>query len=152
MDAKIVDSGPLTIAGLQRRYDYAAMAEIPKLWQVFGPQIGHVLNQVGAIAYGVCSNADDTGFHYLAGVEVSDRASLPSEYSIIEWPAHRYAVFEHEGHVSGLSKTVDAIWHDWLPTSGYQHDRSLGMLERYGEQFDPHTQSGDVQVWVPILD
>ena len=46
------------------------------------------------------------------------------------------------------------IWNEWLPESGLEvAPAQKGMpdfFERYGEDFDPRTGYGDVEVWVPI--
>jgi AraC family transcriptional regulator len=56
--------------------------------------------------------------------------------------------------VSKLHETCDAIEREWLPRSQYAFAHGTpgapGFFERYGEDFDPHTGSGDVEVWVPI--
>jgi AraC family transcriptional regulator len=60
--------------------------------------------------------------------------------------------------VSAISRTVDAIFHAWLPASGYRHAWSSGSLsedalaffEQYGEDFNPATGRGNIEVWVPV--
>jgi DNA gyrase inhibitor GyrI len=37
----------------------------------------------------------------------------------LELPARRYAVFGHESHVSELRTTMERIFGDWLPASGF---------------------------------
>jgi predicted transcriptional regulator YdeE len=60
-----------------------------------------------------------------------------------------YAVFTHHGHVSTLHTTWDAIWHEWLPRSGYRM-ANTPEFERYDERFDPRTGSGTIEVWCSI--
>lgn len=40
-----------------------------------------------------------------------------------------------------------------LTTSGFPHDSGssdgLAFFERYGENFDPTTAEGDIQIWMP---
>jgi AraC family transcriptional regulator len=49
---------------------------------------------------------------------------------------------------------MNAIWQDWLPSSGYEVPDPSGdvpdMLECYGENFNPQTGMGDIEVWVPV--
>jgi AraC family transcriptional regulator len=40
----------------------------------------------------------------------------------------------------------------WLPGSGKEMADSVGLLERYGKDFDPQTGRGDVEIWIPIKD
>src|SRR6476620_6728553 len=89
------DAKPLLIAGLEKHYTPETMNRIPELWNRFGPSIGKVPGQVDQKSYGVCHNVDEGEFDYLAGVEVTVTAALPAEYSHIQIPAQRYAVFSH---------------------------------------------------------
>ena len=139
----------LLIAGFGERYGFENLTALPALWQRFGDHLGHVPDQVGPTAYGVCYNTDDTGFDYIAGVEVADFGSLPKEFVRIRIAEHRYAVFAHRGHVSGVRATFMAIFNNWLPTSGFRSADSP-LFERYDEQFDPRTGMGGFEIWVPI--
>ena len=115
--------------------------------------LGGFRAQVDRIAYGVVSNmaGSDSGFDYMAGVEVSQAEGLPEGFESISLPAHRYAVFAHGGHVSELKDTIKSIWNGWLPASGYKPSTMPGLLERYGEGFNPGTGLGDIEVWVSVL-
>jgi AraC family transcriptional regulator len=152
LNPRLVDAKPMMIAGLRERITVETWDKIDKLWWRFAPHIGHVPGQVGArVAYGVVTDGAD-GIDYLAGVEVTDASGLPDGFADVRLPAQRYAVFAHEGHVSKLKDTMTAIW-EWLPQSGHEHARTAGapaFFERYGEEFDPQTGMGGIEVWVPI--
>ena len=75
---RMQDGRALLIAGLGERYRFETLGGLPALWQRFGEHIGHVPGQIGRVAYGVCYNTDDTGFDYIAGVEVAEFDSLPN--------------------------------------------------------------------------
>jgi AraC family transcriptional regulator len=143
---------PLLIAGLRGHFTTATWADIPTQWQRLG-SFGRVPGMVGPVHYGLCFNMSD-GIEYLSGVEVSSVAGLPSEFSYVNIPAQKYVVFAHREHVSKLRNTLDAIWHEWFPTSGHEFARPAAgapdFFERYGEHFDPRTGMGDVEVWIPI--
>jgi AraC family transcriptional regulator len=140
----------LLIAGLGERYNYETSAGIPMQWQRFAPHMGHIPGQVNGMAYGVCSNGDDAGnFDYLCGVEVSDFSKLHPEISRIGIPAQRYAVFSHRDHISAIRQTWNTIWNKWLPESGYEVS-DAPFFERYGENFDPRSGMGGLELWVPI--
>lgn len=146
------DGGPMLIAGLQERYTLETATDIPSLWRRLVPHLGKIPGQVDRVAYGVVSNmaGADGGFDYLSGVEVSDAGALPDGLVSISLPAHHYAVFAHDGHVSALKDTIGAIWNGWLPGSGYTTNTMPGLLERYGEGFNPGNGLGDIEVWVPV--
>jgi AraC family transcriptional regulator len=140
----------LLIAGLGARYAQGGDPAIPSQWQRFGPHIGHVPEQVGAVAYGVVANFDDdNAFDYIAGVEVSRFEDLPKDFTAIRIPAHRYSVFMHKGHVSSIPVTMRTIWQGWLPTSGHKF-ADAPFFERYDSRFNANTGSGDVELWLPL--
>jgi AraC family transcriptional regulator len=154
--SRFEDSKPLRIAGLKQRLTNETMKDIPALWQRFIPHFGKVPGQVGNIAYGLCSRLEmkPFSFDYLAGVEVSGNSKLPEGFSHVDIPALHCVVFPHNDHVSKISQTVDAIWHRWLPSSGYAPIEANSdvpyMFERYGEGFNPQTETGDIEIWIPL--
>jgi len=147
------DGKPMLLAGLRERYTPVTAGDIPSLWRRLVPYLGKISGQVGHVAYGVVSDmaGADGGFDYMASVEVSHADALPDGFVSISLPAHRYAVFAHGGHVSMLKDTIGGIWNHWLPASGYKTSTMPGLLERYGEGFNPGTGLGDIEVWVPVL-
>jgi AraC family transcriptional regulator len=152
LQPRFVDEGPLLIAGLRETH-IGSNAGIPAQWMRFAPHIGRIPGEIDGAAYGICielCRGEGAGFDYIAGVAVAEAARLPEGLSPLELPARRYAVFQHEGHVSGLPKTVDAIYKGWLPGSGHQPAEEVAFFERYGEEFDPVTGMGGVEVWVPL--
>ena len=131
------DGKALLIAGLRERYDHEGSAAIPSQWQRFQPYIGHVPNQVGSVAYGVCYNTDENGnMDYLSGVEVTSFDDLPPELERIRVPPQHYAVFRHSDHVSAIRRSWMTIFSRWFPGSGYEA-ADAPVLERYPESFDP---------------
>jgi AraC family transcriptional regulator len=141
---------PMLIAGLGERYTDETIASIPALWQRFHPYLGNISGVVGQAAYGVCCNGDDLGnFDYIAGVEVGDFSDLPGEFSRVRIPAQKYAVFFHRDHISSIRRTWQTIWNTWLPTSGHEV-ADAPNFERYGEEFDPRTGNGGLEIWLPL--
>jgi len=140
----------LLIAGLSERYTAETCANIPAQWQRFAPHLGHIPGQVGRTAYGVICNTDDAGnTEYISGVEVSDFSRLPAEFSRLRIPEQRYAVFAHRDHIAAIRRTWFTIWNKWLPESGHQVAEAP-EFERYGEEFDPRTGTGGLEIWIPI--
>jgi AraC family transcriptional regulator len=143
---------PLVIAGLAERHS-GTNAGISAQWQRFMPHIGRVPGQVGRATYGVVFDSlkHKHSFGYLVGVEVVPNASLPENFGHLEIPAHRYAVFVHDSHVSAIPRTMGAIFGEWLPQSGHEHAADgADFFERYSEAFDPRTGTGGVEIWLPI--
>jgi AraC family transcriptional regulator len=148
---RVENSRPLFIAGLRSHSRDEPWNGTPELWQRFAPYFGRIPGQVGRTAYGLCFLLPN-GVDYLAGVEVSGLAGLPSDFATVNIPAQKYLVFPHSEHVSKLYRACEMI-SEWLPTSGYEAAKSPGapdFFERYSEEFDPRTGMGGIEVWVPI--
>ena len=144
------DLRELALAGMRQRFGASEGGGIPALWQRFAPHIGHVPGQLGFTAYGVVFDTDKSGgMDYLCGVEVGKGARLPAELTGMTVPAHRYLLFKHRGHISGIRATWMAVMNEWLPASAYQADEAP-FIERYTERFDPRTGSGEVDILVPV--
>jgi len=149
-EPRIVRNPALLLAGVSRQYASGDNSAIPAQWQEFGPRLGNIPGQTGSAAYGVVYNMDDAdNYEYLCAVEVADFARVPSELTRLRIPELSYAVFQHDGHVSGVQATCAAIWGSWLPTSGREPADSP-FFERYSESFDPVTGNGGLEVWLPL--
>jgi AraC family transcriptional regulator len=150
---RIEDGRALRIAGFSEHYTGETMRNIPQLWDRLIPHLGSIPGHAGRVAYGLVMAPDEgkAGIKYVAGIDVAPDANV-GEFASVSLPAGRYAIFNHDGHVSKLNTTIDQIWREWLPASGYiaAADAKRATIERYGEGFDPKTGSGDIEVWVPI--
>jgi AraC family transcriptional regulator len=58
-------------------------------------------------------------------------------------------VFTHREHISRIRSTWHTIFNQWLPASGYSI-ADAPDFESYSEDFDPHTGTGVVEIWIPI--
>lgn len=155
-EPRFEDGRATLVAGYKQRFTGPDVKNISLLWQRFAPHIGKTPGQVGQLAYGLCSNMNPSPFSFesMAGVEVSGPTGLPTDFSVTSIPAMRYVIFTHHGSVSNISKTIDAIFQQWLPNSGKSFLQPTPdvpyMIERYDERFDPQTASGDVELWIPV--
>lgn len=147
---RVAEGKALLIAGSSERYAPDTTAGIPAQWQRFAPHIGHIPGEVGWVTYGVLCNPGEGGtIDYICGVEVSDVARLPETFARVEIPPRRYAVFTHRGHISGIRRTWFSIMSSGLRDSGYL-PAGYPEFERYGEDFNPATGNGSVEIWIPI--
>ncbi len=146
---------PLLIAGLREPLNEQSAQTIPVLWKKFAPYIGHIPCRLGQVAYGLCVKSNDSSngsFYYMAGCEVSEFLDLAADLSPFIVPAHKYAVFSHEQHISKIRETIDYIFDQWLPASDKKHNpQSIHFFERYSEEFDPDVGIGGTEIWLPIL-
>ena len=147
---RFVAAEPLTIVGLEERYQFSRMAELPLQWQRFMPVMGTIPGRIDKTTYGFVRPRPD-GFDYLAGVGVTGDA-VPAGMTLHRLPAQRFAVFPHAGPVSTMRTTTAPILHNWLPTTGRMLPDLPFFLERYGPGFDPATLSGDIEIWFPVKD
>lgn len=149
---RIEDRPAMLVAGLKQFFTYTEIPEIPQLWRRFNPFFGTFPTKPGG-AYGVCLNDPERsdGFDYLACVEAPGTDDLPRAFASYRLPAATYAVFRHEGHVSGVNATCAAIFSDGLPQSGLRPaEGPIGLVEHYDEGFDPVTGLGGLDLWVPV--
>lgn len=146
---------PMAVAGLSEDYLFSEPMNPSAQWQQLGPHLGHIPGQKGNVAYGVCFDLDNgKGIEYLCGVEVSDDSNasdLPDNFEMRHLPSLTYAVFDHDGHVSEIQQTCDAIWKNWIPESGYEKpEEAEFFFERYGEKYDAQAGKGDIEIWIPV--
>jgi AraC family transcriptional regulator len=149
-EPRYVDMDELVIVGLRKRYNESTSAEMPAQWQAFLPYMGSIDNQVDNAAYGVLCNSDDDGnIDYLTGVEVSQVPVGITELESLHIAPRQYAVFQHHGHVSEIRRTWKTIFGEWIPEDGYEVVNAP-QLERYGENFNPETGMGGLEIWIPV--
>jgi len=151
LDAPRLEQGrTMLIAGLGERYTAETCANIPAQWQRFAPHLGHIHGQVGRATFGVICNSDDAGNNeYISGVEVSDFARIPKDWSRIRIPPQKYAVFLQRDHISTVRRTFYTIWNKSLPEAGFKVAEGP-EFERYAEEFNPETGGGGFEIWIPI--
>jgi len=147
---RLVDHGPLLLAGVLEHYSDGDMSAIPHQWQRFSPWIGHIPHQTAPVTYGVVFNGDDDGAtDYLTAAEVSDFSDIPEPLARLRLGAQRYAVFSHMGHVSEIQAVWRTIWAEWVPGQ-VKRLADAPFFERYPETFDPMTGKGGFEIWLPV--
>ena len=140
---------PMWLAGLVERYVSVPPQGIPQQWQRFARWFGQ-LPQISADAWGACFNYGENGeFDYLAGVEVSESASIPDDLKRLNLAEQKYAVFHHEGHIAEIQAVIASIWQSGLQFAGYEAAEAP-MLEKYGPDFDGMTGLGGFEIWVAV--
>lgn len=166
MEPKIEEKGPTMLAGMVYYGDPFAAGggwsqenEIGKLWtrfntfwdehrasirQVVNPNAGYEVH-VEPQEY-----AETKNFYVMVGVEIAEIEDLPLELSVKVLPAGTYARFTLRGNEI-TSNWPDAIYHEWLPGSGYQETHKFTVECYDGERFkgmdDPQSE---LDILVPI--
>lgn len=149
-DPRFEDKPALTLVGLQRHYRCDDKSGIPGQWDALLQGITQIGTRVSEAAYGLCMNATETAFDYFCGVEVPSNSPIPANFATVEIPAQRYAVFQHHGRVERIVDTVHSIFTVWLPRSDCNLTGEPDLIERYSEDFEPVSNSGSVEIWIPI--
>lgn len=139
----------MLLAGVRRHHSFASAGQgIPAQWEEFN-RLGTLPHQQGSVAYGALCGGDPATqmMEYMCAVEVSEFD--PAHVGRMRVPPQYYAVFEHTAPLSAIRDTWQAIWHHWLPRSGYTPVHGP-EFEVYGERFDPRTREGTVEIWTPV--
>jgi AraC family transcriptional regulator len=153
---RIESRDAILIAGSQKHYTAQNLNELESQWESL--PFGKIPGQRGKVGYGVVFDGkeNECDFEYLAGAEVSTFDGLPMNFARMSVPAQKYAIFPHRDHVSKLRNTIDAAVKTWLRqalANGIAAPPSPGqpwMIEYYGEDFDPKTGMGTMEVWFPV--
>lgn len=158
---RIATGRPMLFAGIRQHHAFAdATQTIPRQWDAFrqlGPIAGAIVAEPtaehGPSYYGVVCGNDVAAqtFEYMCAIEVTDLDPLPADLGRVRILAQTYAVFTHQGHISGLQATWNSIWNEWLPASGYL-PADVPDFEIYDDRFDPKTGLGLIEIWFPIID
>ncbi|HEX3119552.1 MAG TPA: GyrI-like domain-containing protein [Candidatus Acidoferrum sp.] len=144
----------LLMAGLQEHYTPQTQNTIPEQWKRL--PFSKIPGQLGHMAYGVVLNLDEKSgeFDYFCGVEIAKLSPAHAMLKSYRSPQQKYAIFCHRENVARLRDTIHAIFSSWLPTSGqtlaHPAPTSPNVIEYYGENFDPESGTGDMEVWIPI--
>jgi predicted transcriptional regulator YdeE len=148
MEVTVVEREPMTIVGWQAKFihvrspDANGMSVIGNLWRnVFKFDVLKALpGSLGHPTWGVIwgdpvpqrSRIDE--LNYLAGVPFAGVPALPAGISYRNVPGGSYASITHRGPLSGLPQTIEHLYANWLPGSGYEHAGQCD-LELYDERF-----------------
>jgi AraC family transcriptional regulator len=142
--------GASRIVGYEELLTADTRETIPQLWRRLNQSVGNIPGRLDRRGYGVIRNSEaESGFRYLAGFEVAAEAEVPEGMQAVDLAEQSYAVFSHSQHVSKLFATMCAIYRDWVPHA----DVALAdepCFELYGEDFDPETGLGTIEIWLPI--
>jgi AraC family transcriptional regulator len=152
---KIESLPAMRVAGLLARHNMNPGSAIPAQWQRFSPYVGNVPGEIEGATYGIAGHffAETGECEYIAGMEVTDTAELPREFAVITVPPQRYARLKHRGHITTIRSTIEAIFDQWLPSSGYRRKHApWTFIEYYGPDFNEHTGLGTVEIWIALED
>ena len=140
----------MRVAGLLERHDLSRGNPIPAQWQRFSPYIGNIEGAVGRATYGLVGLSDGPFCDYMCAVEVGEHAEIPPELAIAELPPARIARLGHRGHITSIRSTIEAVYREWLPSSGEVQTDPSRFLEYYSGDFNNRTGLGTVEIWIGL--
>jgi AraC family transcriptional regulator len=149
-------SGELHIAGLSRLYPRDKLAAIPEQWNKLVTQLQFVQGRVGGDTYGLwydVLSGGDKPMLYVTGVRVGAFAPIHPGFTYYMIAPLSCAVFTHQGDVSTIRQTVEAIFSQWLPSSGYAHYRQNAEAPDFFERYIEAAGGGKVgaiEIWAPV--
>lgn len=91
-----------------------------------------------------------TVFEKWAAVEKSEDSEVPEGMEQLTLKPGRYAVFIHNGPAKTFFKTMQYIYGQWLPHSGYAVD-SRPQFEKMQEGYRADDENAREEVWIPII-
>jgi AraC family transcriptional regulator len=149
-EPRIQKEGELLFAGLSEHVPYKEMQNIAGQWERFmsGPY-GEIDYKVAEPPVGITTGSNDDGIKYVCAAGVTKFGPVPDNCTKLTLLPATYVVFAHDGHVTQLRETYEAIWNDWFQKSGKTPAEAPGF-ERHNDTFDPRTGDGGVTIWTPI--
>ena len=147
MEPRIIYKPAFTIVGLIQD-GKASKRKADRLWEELGARFGEIPHVDPDVGFGVHIKPRD-GRRYLVGFAVGGAGSVPEGMVEFHLDGHAYAVFTHRGRVDRLEETVQNIYSDWLPKSGYCRDGDF-YLEYYDDHFTPHSDDSAMFLFIPV--
>ena len=103
-----------------------------EFWGQIGPRLGEIAPvATEPVAYGAYFCCADGFCDVFGGMAVPADTPVPDGMVMREVPAAQYAVFECD--MASIGATWTAIFHDWLPTSGYASVEHQPCFEAFAE-------------------
>jgi AraC family transcriptional regulator len=150
---RIVQGNEILAVGLARRHPFGNPRDIPAQWQAFmATMYADIPNKREGIPISISGGMDEDGnFEYICAAEVTAFGKTPHGLIEMTLSPQRYAVFAHDGHVSEIGATYNAIWNTGLPESGLRV-ADAPCIEQHRPTFNRNTGMGGVDIWIPIRD
>ena len=128
------------------------------LWRSFMTEKATLKNTMGTDLYSIQVYDDmyhsntfnpETEFTKWAAIEVENHNNIPNGFLKFDLEAGLYAVFVHKGPPSSFAKTMQYIFSEWLPTSGYKFD-DRPYFELLGAKYKNNDPNSEEEIWIPI--
>lgn len=141
--------GPIHLIGLLADVSSNDGTSIPAQWGDFATHLGDIPARTSQGTVGALFQNEDESIEYLCAVEVERADDVPAGLSGRTLAPQHYAVFRHDGHVSGIRDSWHGTWSGWLPGADVE-PLHAPALEVYGDAFDPASGLGGLELWIPV--
>ena len=134
-------------------------AGTPALWRSFGPRIQEIDRRADDWRYALriypadlslANLTPDTRYTEWAAVAVKDDAEVPAGLDTLHLTGGLYARCLHRGLPGEIGDTVNYLFGQWLPTSGYDVDNSRPHFERMAPDYRPDDPEAQEEMYVPL--
>lgn len=127
-----------------------------ELWRSFMPRRGEVAQRTASeyISMQVYGRGDvvldpATVFTKWAVVEVDEHVDIPDGMDVYTLDGGLYAIFIHHGPAAAFMKTMQFIYGEWLPDSGFELDQRE-HFEILPDNYSPMDPNAREEVCIPI--
>lgn len=139
----------------------AAQPDPSSLWKRFMPQLKHLephrenddlyaLQQYPSPLKSL-EFEPESRFECWAGTRIkSGSAPLPEGIKRLQVKGGLYAIFIHRGPASAFSHTLQAIYDQWLPGSGYKIDQRAHFQVMGPGYAGPNHPEAEEEIWIPV--
>ena len=149
MEPRIILKPAFTVVGVSCCGE-KQVSSTEDLWAQLNMRFHEILGADPDTGFGVhCWNGSER--KYLAGMAVRgvNNIEVPEGMTSCQLKKHAYAVFPHYGLIMHLDETVNWIFNDWFPGSGYQVVENY-FFELYDDRFQPGSEDSIVFIYVPV--
>jgi len=153
MKPRIIIKPAFTVVGLSQ-CDERSDGNTEALWAQLSARFQEIPNADPDTGFGVHSWKGSER-SYLVGIALRGMVTgemdiaIPKGMAAYHIDQHAYAVFPHHGLIDRLSSTIDRIFIDWLPGSGYQTAGDY-YFELYDDRFQPGSEDSILFIFVPV--
>lgn len=146
------------LIGIHRKMTLSSDATF-ELWHSFMPrrkEITNTLNQdlISMQLFGKPliegSFTPKTPFEKWAAIEVSDLINIPVGMDSYNVPSGIYACFSYKGAANEAQRTIQYIFEEWLPASGYKPD-NRPHITVMGNKYKGNDPDSEEEFQIPVI-
>lgn len=161
MEYKIVKRDEIKLVGPLYHTSMQTAEGIPGLWdKEFLPRMKEIKHVVSSNCYGLelyPNNFMETKqFTYMAACEVSRIEDVPFNMFGVTLPPVTYAVFTIRGKLDPqkIMKTFQHIYHEWLPSSGFDmpYPYDFEFYDGENKRFKPDQDDSELDIYLPVTE